>query len=60
MEELDLVGMFAKGVTIRHTFEASRDLRDVTTAQVEHVDFADGSTWDAPDLVLTELRYHFP
>lgn len=45
--EVEDVGTFAKGVTIRHEFHVAK-VTDGATATVVHVELADGSSWDAP------------
>ncbi len=45
--QVEDVGSFAKGVTIRHEFHVAK-ITDGASASVVHVELADGSTWDAP------------
>jgi hypothetical protein len=45
--QVEDVGTFAKGVTIRHEFHISK-VTDGVRASVVHVELADGSSWDAP------------
>ncbi len=44
---LEDIGTFSKGVTIRHEFHVAR-ITDGARASVVHVELADGSSWDAP------------
>jgi hypothetical protein len=45
--DLDDVGTFSKGVSIRHQVPVAH-IRDGARATVIHVELADGSEWDAP------------
>ena len=51
--EVEDIGTFAKGVTIRHDFRLA-EVTNGATASVLHVELADGSSWDAPTATESE------
>ena len=57
--QVEDVGTFAKGVTIRHDFQAVH-LGENVMARVVRVEFADGSTWDAGPTPASDVAMSRP